>query len=170
MIGRLTSRQLESNRSLHGTVLIQAAMRFSAVAIPHLTYPNLLVGDVAPPVMYGPWAFWSNRCHTDAVHELTTAKSRARRRIRKVTERRVNVPGPDGNSVEGVVVGIIESRERFSEIRLEDGTTLRMKPNIQRVVRLTDMWDEEGNPVYWVSHNAIISIHEAPSDLRRRQK
>ena len=87
-----------------------------------------------------------------------------------MTERRVNVPGPDGNSVEGVVVGIIESRERFSEIHLEDGTTLRMKPNIQRVVRLTDMWDEEGNPVYWVSHNAIISIHEAPSDLRRRQK
>ena len=87
-----------------------------------------------------------------------------------MTERRVNVPGPDGNNVEGVVVGIIESREKFSEIRLEDGTTLRMKPNIQRVVRLTDMWDDEGNPLYWVSHNAIISIHEAPSDLLRGLK
>lgn len=85
-----------------------------------------------------------------------------------MTERRVTVPGPDGNSVEGVVVGIIESREKFSEIRLEDGTTLRMKPNIQRVVRLKDMWDDEGNPLYWVSHNAIISIHETPSDLLRR--
>ena len=49
-----------------------------------------------------------------------------------------------GKDVEGVVVEVDVSTERFSDISLNDGTRLRIKPVVTEAIRLDDQWDTEG--------------------------
>ena len=75
-----------------------------------------------------------------------------------------------GKSVEGRDVDVIESTERFSELRLEDGTILRIKPNVLKVTRLVEQWDSDNNPIYVVRSQSIVLVSEAPADLKRRSQ
>ncbi len=69
--------------------------------------------------------------------------------------------------VECKKVIIIESVERFSQIRLDDGTILNIKASPQEVFRVDNRYDRAGNPVYVVNSNNVITVHSSPLSQER---
>lgn len=71
-----------------------------------------------------------------------------------MAERKIKVPFPDPNApggvtmVDGNEVAVTESTERWTELRIEDGTVMRIKPNVLSAIRIADRFDNEGNPMY----------------------
>ena len=67
-----------------------------------------------------------------------------------MAERRIKIPFPNPDSAlrDGVEVPVVESTERWTEVRLEDGSTIRVKPSVVSAVRIDGEWDPEGNPAY----------------------
>ena len=84
-----------------------------------------------------------------------------------MVERKKNVQDSAGNQVEGTVVAIEESTERFSEVRLGDGTILKTKLTVVEVIRIDGQWDNDGNPSYSVRSANVVAISESPPNLRR---
>jgi hypothetical protein len=78
---------------------------------------------------------------------------------------RVQLPGQSG-TVEAVEVPVAESTERWSDVTLGDGATLRIKPVVLSAVRVDGQYDQDGNPVYQVKVNQIVTI-SAPDHLRK---
>ena len=69
--------------------------------------------------------------------------------------------------VDGNEVTITESTERWSELRLEDGTVLRVKPNVLSAIRLVGRFDNEGNPMYALRGGQNMAIVSTPEHLRK---
>ena len=84
-----------------------------------------------------------------------------------MSQQSVKVNLPDGKTGDGTQVPILESVERWSEIKLEDGSVLRVKPNVIAVARVNDQWDGSGNPIYAVRTQDMIVVASAPEELRR---
>ena len=70
-----------------------------------------------------------------------------------------------GQECEATVVPIEESIERWSEVKLEDGAELGIKPVPTEVVRLEGMQNSEAVPVYRIKSASIVTV-AAPSELR----
>ena len=85
-----------------------------------------------------------------------------------MVERKRNVPGSAGNLKEGTVVDVEESTERFSEVRLGDGTILKTKLTVVEVVRIDDEWDSDGNPAYVVKSGNVVVVSESPPELWKK--
>ena len=83
--------------------------------------------------------------------------------------RRKKIPDPtDSNrTVDVLVVPIVETQEKYSEITLQDGTTVRTKMTPLEVCRVEGRWDAEGNPVYVVKSQNLVVVDDVPDDLRR---
>jgi hypothetical protein len=73
----------------------------------------------------------------------------------------------NGQTVLGADVPVTQSNEVWSEYRLEDETTLRVKFAVGSIVRLTDQYDLEGNPVYVVK-GTVVSIPIVPDSQRKK--
>jgi hypothetical protein len=73
----------------------------------------------------------------------------------------------NGQTILGADVPVAQSNEVWSEYRLEDGTTLRVKFAVGSIVRLTDQYDPEGNPVYVVK-GTVVSIPIVPDGQRKK--
>jgi hypothetical protein len=71
---------------------------------------------------------------------------------------------------EGFDVPIIETIEKWSEIKLEDGAVLRIKPNVLSVIRVTDQYDPDGNPVYALRSSQVMTVVSAPERYRKGGK
>lgn len=71
-----------------------------------------------------------------------------------------------GMSVNGVPIDIVESTDRFSEVKLADGTTLKTKMVALEVVRLDNQWDADGNPVYHLKSQNIV-VADTPLHLKK---
>jgi hypothetical protein len=86
-----------------------------------------------------------------------------------MAERRIKIPFPTPTSalMEGSEVGVAESTERWTEVTLEDGTVLRIKPNVMSAIRMDGQYDPEGNPVYAVKSAQTVTVASAPASLRR---
>ena len=82
--------------------------------------------------------------------------------------RKVQIKDPSGQMVEGYDIAITESTERFSEIKLEDGTVLKAKLSVIGAVRVDDRWDDSGNPMYVIKGQHVVTVAEAPEQLRRK--
>lgn len=82
-------------------------------------------------------------------------------------EKRTKVPLPNGQTADGLEVTIKETTERWSEVTLEDGATLRLKPNVLSVVRIDGQYDPEGNPLYVLKSNQVMMVANVPAHLRR---
>ena len=82
-------------------------------------------------------------------------------------KRQVKVQNQQGNRVEGVVVSVAESTERFSEVKLEDGTILKTKLSPLEAVRVNDQWDNDGNPVYVLKSQNVVVVSESPDTLKK---
>jgi hypothetical protein len=74
---------------------------------------------------------------------------------------------PGGPVVDGVEVLVDESSEKWSEYKLEDGTTIRLKQVLMEVIR-TSQYDPEGNPLYTIKAQPILSILDVPEKLKRK--
>lgn len=84
-------------------------------------------------------------------------------------EKRIKIPFPTPQSppADGHEVPITQSTERWSEVTLEDGTVLRVKPNVISAIRIDNQWDQDGNPVYLMKSSQIMSVASAPPSLRK---
>jgi hypothetical protein len=85
-----------------------------------------------------------------------------------MSERPTTATLPGGKVVDAVEVPIEESLERWSELKLEDGSTLRVKMTVISVSRIQGMWDPQGNPLYMVNMSPVMAVVEAPEHLRKK--
>ena len=69
---------------------------------------------------------------------------------------------PSGETTEGTFVNVIESTERFTDIKLEDGTVLKAKVSVAEVSRVDGRWDNDGNPLYFVKSQTVITVAKTP--------
>ena len=81
-------------------------------------------------------------------------------------EKKTKVTLPDGKIHDGYEVPVKESTERWSDVELEDGTTLRLKVNVLTVTRIEGQYDQDGNPLYAVKSAQLMTAN-APAHLRK---
>jgi hypothetical protein len=55
-------------------------------------------------------------------------------------------------------IEMLEARERWSEYRLADGTTLRLKPIVIAVFRAGGQYTEDGEPIYNMKSTLITDV------------
>ena len=60
---------------------------------------------------------------------------------------------------------MLEAKERWSEYRLADGTTLRLKPVMIAVFRADGQYTSDGEPVYNMKSTLITDVR-APASLK----
>ncbi len=77
-------------------------------------------------------------------------------------KKKVIVERPDGEAVD-----IDESTERFTEIKLKDGTTLRLKTVVLEAIRSNNEYNDQGDPVYYIKHGVIVSA-TVPDKLKKK--
>jgi len=80
---------------------------------------------------------------------------------------KINFPPPAGPLVDATDVPVKESTERWTEIVLEDGSTIRIKPTILGAVRVEGQYDQEGNPMYLVKSSLNSVVANCPAHLRK---
>ena len=68
--------------------------------------------------------------------------------------------------VDGVEVAVEEATERWTDVKLADGATLRFKAIVLGVLRLEGQFDPEGNPMYQLKANQVMTV-SAPDHLRK---
>ena len=87
-----------------------------------------------------------------------------------VPERKVKITLPNQGPLDGFEVPITESTERWTELHLEDGSILRIKPIVLSVIRVDGNYDQDGNPIY-AAKNApqAMVIVSVPEHLRKPQ-
>jgi hypothetical protein len=64
-------------------------------------------------------------------------------------------------------VEIKQSNEPWSEYKLADGSTLRVKNVVISVVRVRGTYDPGGNPTYLFKHASIMDV-TAPQKLKKK--
>ncbi|MFN2544767.1 MAG: hypothetical protein ABR600_09415 [Actinomycetota bacterium] len=69
--------------------------------------------------------------------------------------------------MDATVVPFQAVTENFNEYLLSDGTVLNMKLVVTEVVRIDNMYDDQGQPVYSVNSQNVTSI-SVPDELLRR--
>ena len=84
-----------------------------------------------------------------------------------MAERRTTINDQTGKTVNGVLLDVTESTERFSEVLLEDGTSLKTKMTVIQAVRVDDSWDDENNPIYVLKSQHVVMVSHAPDELKR---
>ena len=82
-------------------------------------------------------------------------------------EQRVKITLPNLGPVDGTEVPLTESVERWTELRLEDGAVLRVKPLIMKVIRIDGRYDPQGNPLYALQGGQAMTIVSVPEHLRQ---
>lgn len=55
-------------------------------------------------------------------------------------------------------VPILESIERFSNIRLQDGSIINIKATPQEVTRIEGLFDPNGRPAYIVNSTTVVVV------------
>ena len=78
---------------------------------------------------------------------------------------KVQVPGIT-EPVDVVEVPVEESTERWTDVKLQDGSLLRLKTVIMAALRVEGHYDPEGNPFYQLKVNQVMSV-TAPEHLRK---
>jgi hypothetical protein len=79
----------------------------------------------------------------------------------------VKITLPDGRVVDGVNVDILESVERWSEVKLSDGAELRVKMSVLAVSRALNEFDPQGNPFYTLNLAPLITVAKMPDELKK---
>lgn len=67
---------------------------------------------------------------------------------------------------DAVKVAITDTKERWSETTLADGSVLRLKAVVLRVYRAVDSYDNEGNPMYSIKMHHVVDV-ETPDQLKK---
>jgi len=69
---------------------------------------------------------------------------------------------------DAIDVPIKQTIERWTEIELEDGTKLRVKPLVISVARVEGHYDQDGNPMYAVKGGQTLAVLSVPDNLKQR--
>ena len=79
----------------------------------------------------------------------------------------LKVPLPGSQTmVDAVEVGVEEATERWTDILLADGSQIRIKTVILGVVRLVGNYDNDGNPMYQLKANQVMTV-SSPEHLQK---
>jgi hypothetical protein len=81
--------------------------------------------------------------------------------------RKRKILDPQGNLVDGTLIDIDESTERFSDVKLADGTHIRVRTVIQEIIRFDTLWADNGEPMYNVKSATLPTVVEAPEVLKK---
>ena len=77
-----------------------------------------------------------------------------------------SIAGPDGKPIKAEEMDFDVSAEPWAIIKVKDGTTLRLRMNVLKVIR-GDAYDPlTGDPLYVVQSNNTMRI-EAPKKLKK---
>ncbi len=63
-----------------------------------------------------------------------------------------------GREVEATPIEVNQSNERWNEYLLEDGTVLKMKLILKKVLKVEGEVDAEGNPVYVMQSTNVTAV------------
>lgn len=80
----------------------------------------------------------------------------------------IRVPGPSGKPMDGTDMPFRTGSEDFNEYLLDDGTVLKIKLVVTRVVRIDDLYDDQGDPVY-VAQSTNVIVASVPDKLKKDQ-
>ncbi|MBI2828041.1 MAG: hypothetical protein HYX77_02055 [Acidobacteria bacterium] len=83
-----------------------------------------------------------------------------------MAETKTKIQVPNVGLVDAVEVEITESSERWTDVKLADGTTIRTKPVILTVFRVDGHYDQDGNPIYQIKANQVMTA-TAPDHLKK---
>ena len=72
-----------------------------------------------------------------------------------------------GRQVEASPIDVSQCSERWNEYLLEDGTVLKMKLVLQKVLRVDGQYDAERNPVY-IMQSTNVSTVSSPEELKKK--
>jgi hypothetical protein len=61
-------------------------------------------------------------------------------------------------------------QEFWNSYKLKDGTTLKVKLVLLRVIRAKDSYDPAGFPVYMIMSTNVVRAVDVPEGLRRKPK
>ena len=75
-----------------------------------------------------------------------------------MAEDKVQVRNPRGETVQGTIVEIESSDERFNTLVLGDGRVLKVKHVVAEVIRVDGETDPEGNPVYLIKGGNVVHL------------
>jgi hypothetical protein len=75
---------------------------------------------------------------------------------------------PNGQQARGRDIPVIESTERWSELRLADGSVLRVKMCTTAVVRVDGGYDNQGQPMYVLEMTPVMGIVSVPEALLKK--
>jgi hypothetical protein len=80
--------------------------------------------------------------------------------------RQIVIPNSKGEIEEATEVLVKESIERWTELTLEDGSTLLLKAQPVVIARLNNKYDAEGRPLYWIqTATPVIKYKHIPDEL-----
>lgn len=71
-----------------------------------------------------------------------------------------------GRQVEATPVEVNQANEKWNEYLLEDGSVLKMKLVLKKVLRVDDQYDAEGNPIYVMQSTNVTTVN-SPKDLKK---
>jgi len=60
-----------------------------------------------------------------------------------------------------------QTTERWNEYLMDDGTLLKVKLILKKTYRLLDQFDPQGNPVYLVESQNVLTVNP-PDHLKRK--
>jgi hypothetical protein len=80
---------------------------------------------------------------------------------------KAKVAVPNLGILEGTKVALKESTERWTELSLDDGAILRVKPVIVSVIRIDGRYDPEGNPLYAIQGGQVMVVASVPDHLKQ---
>ena len=66
-----------------------------------------------------------------------------------------------GREVDATEVDFQTRKEDWNEYQLMDGSIIKMKMVVGEVLRIEDMYDNEGNPVYQVKSNNVMMVRSS---------
>lgn len=72
---------------------------------------------------------------------------------------------PNGEDAEFVDVDFDSTSEQWNEYELEDGTTLKVKLVLQKVLRAEDEYNPAGEPIYQIAAQNVIRTSDVPDEL-----
>lgn len=79
----------------------------------------------------------------------------------------VKVTLPDG-VFDAVEVPVTETTERWTDVKLDDGSVLRIKPVVLSVARIKGRFDPEGNPLYATKTGCTMMVAVVPDELKQK--
>jgi len=82
-------------------------------------------------------------------------------------EQSIRMELPGIGAVQATPVNVDESVERWTDLKLSDGSTLRIKAQVIRVLRAEGKFDPEGNPLYIVQGGQMMVVTSVPAHLKQ---